>query len=133
MRCVHGARGGQGGTLLHHAGGAGRWGDTHDCRGLERDGELHPIQQAFREGHGLQCGFCTPGFLLTIYELLQHSPDPDDEEIMDALGGQICRCTGYQSILASVRLAVTKMRGGQTGASKAPAPGHGVGSKHDHE
>jgi len=101
--------------------------------GLERDGELHPIQQAFREGHGLQCGFCTPGFLLTIYELLQHSPDPDDEEIMDALGGQICRCTGYQSILASVRLAVTKMRGGQTGASKAPAPGHGVGSKHDHE
>jgi carbon-monoxide dehydrogenase small subunit len=78
--------------------------------GLERDGELHPIQQAFRDGHGLQCGFCTPGFLLTIYELLQHSPDPDDEEILDALGGQICRCTGYQSILASVRLAVTKLR-----------------------
>jgi carbon-monoxide dehydrogenase small subunit len=78
--------------------------------GMERDGEMHPIQQAFREGHGLQCGFCTPGFLLTIYELLQHSPDPDDEEIMDALGGQICRCTGYQAILASVRLAVAKLR-----------------------
>jgi len=81
--------------------------------GLERDGELHPIQQAFLEGHGLQCGFCTPGFLLTIYELLQHSPDPDDEEIMDALGGQICRCTGYQAILASVRLAVAKVRKNQ--------------------
>jgi carbon-monoxide dehydrogenase small subunit len=83
---------------------------------MERDGEMHPIQQAFREGHGLQCGFCTPGFLLTIYELLQHSPDPDDDEIMDALGGQICRCTGYQAILASVRLAVAKLRAGRESA-----------------
>jgi carbon-monoxide dehydrogenase small subunit len=84
--------------------------------GMERDGEMHPIQQAFREGHGLQCGFCTPGFLLTIYELLQHSPDPDDDEIMDALGGQICRCTGYQAILASVRLAAAKLRAGRESA-----------------
>jgi len=99
--------------------------------GLERDGELHPIQQAFLEGHGLQCGFCTPGFLMTIYELLQHSPDPDDEEIMDALGGQICRCTGYQAILASVRLAVTKLRDARTMATRAPAPGQAVGSKRD--
>jgi carbon-monoxide dehydrogenase small subunit len=76
--------------------------------GLEQDGRLHPIQQAFQEGHGLQCGFCTPGFLLTVYELLRDRPEPSDEEILDALGGQICRCTGYQSILASVRLAVTK-------------------------
>jgi carbon-monoxide dehydrogenase small subunit len=78
--------------------------------GLGRDGELHPIQQAFVEAHGLQCGFCTPGFLLTVYELLESSSDPTDDEIMDALGGQICRCTGYQSILASVRLAVAKLR-----------------------
>ena len=99
--------------------------------GLERDGELHPIQQAFLEGHGLQCGFCTPGFLMTIYELLQHNPDPDDEEIMDALGGQICRCTGYQAILASVRLAVTKLRTARMTATEAPAPGHGVASKRE--
>ena len=99
--------------------------------GLERNGELHPIQEAFLEGHGLQCGFCTPGFLMTIYELLQHSPDPDDEEIMDALGGQICRCTGYQAILASVRLAVTKLRDARTMATRAPAPGQAVGSKRD--
>jgi carbon-monoxide dehydrogenase small subunit len=88
--------------------------------GLERDGELHPIQQAFREGHGLQCGFCTPGFLLTVYELLQHRADPDDGEIMDALGGQICRCTGYQSILASVRLAVTTLNARAASAGEGP-------------
>ncbi len=78
--------------------------------GLGREDGLHPIQEAFIEEHGLQCGFCTPGFLLTVYELLGNSPDPSDEEIMDALGGQICRCTGYQSILASVRRAVAKLR-----------------------
>ena len=113
--------------LAVHADGA----TLMTVEGLERDGELHPIQQAFLEGHGLQCGFCTPGFLMTIYELLQHSPDPDDEEIMDALGGQICRCTGYQAILASVRLAVTKLRDARTMATRAPAPGQAVGSKRD--
>ena len=76
-------------------------------------GQLHPIQEAFREAHGLQCGFCTPGFLMSIYELLQNERDPDDEAIKDALGGNICRCTGYQSILESVRLAVAKVRGPQ--------------------
>ena len=78
--------------------------------GLSGDGALHPIQQAFLEGHGLQCGFCTPGFLISIYELLRRSPDPSDEEIMDTLGGHICRCTGYQSIVESVRLAAAKLR-----------------------
>jgi carbon-monoxide dehydrogenase small subunit len=78
--------------------------------GLARNGELHPIQQAFQEEHGLQCGFCTPGFLLSVYDLLQRSPDPSDEQIRDALGGQICRCTGYQAILSSVRVAGEKMR-----------------------
>lgn len=78
--------------------------------GLEREGNLHPIQQAFIEERGLQCGFCTPGFLMTVYELLQENPDPTEEEIKDALGGQICRCTGYESILKSVRLAATKVR-----------------------
>ena len=78
--------------------------------GLDDDGRLHPIQEAFREEHGLQCGFCTPGFLLTVYELLGESPDPSDDEILDALGGQICRCTGYQPILAAVRLAAAKLQ-----------------------
>ena len=63
------------------------------------------------EKHGLQCGFCTPGFLMSVYELLQHTPSPSDDEIRDALGGEICRCTGYQAILESVRLAATKLRG----------------------
>jgi carbon-monoxide dehydrogenase small subunit len=78
--------------------------------GLNREGTLHPIQQAFLEEHGLQCGFCTPGFLLSVCELLSDNPDPSEEEIKDVLGGQICRCTGYQAIVRSVRLAAQKMR-----------------------
>ena len=78
--------------------------------GLASDGDLHPIQQAFLEAHGLQCGFCTPGFLMSVYELLEHNPTPSDDEIRDALGGELCRCTGYQSILASVHLAIEKLR-----------------------
>ncbi len=79
--------------------------------GLSPEGHLHPIQEAFMEKHGLQCGFCTPGFLMSVYELLQHTPSPSDDEIRDALGGEICRCTGYQAILESVRLAAIKLRG----------------------
>ncbi len=78
--------------------------------GLSANGQLHPIQEAFREERGLQCGFCTPGFIMSTYELLHDSPNPTDEEIRDALGGNLCRCTGYQSILASVRLAATKLQ-----------------------
>jgi len=79
------------------------------------DGTLHPIQEAFREEHGLQCGFCTPGFLMAVHELLARNPDPDDDEIRDYLGGQICRCTGYQSILAAVRSAAKKLRNAPAG------------------
>ncbi len=86
--------------------------------GLENEGNLHPIQQAFVEEHGLQCGFCTPGFLLTVHELLENSPDPSDAEIKDVLGGQICRCTGYQSILKSVHSAIAKLRA--AGAAAQP-------------
>ena len=78
--------------------------------GLSPDGELHPIQQAFLEEHGLQCGFCTPGFLMSVHELLQENPSPSDAEIKDLLGGQICRCTGYQSILRAVHTAATKLQ-----------------------
>jgi carbon-monoxide dehydrogenase small subunit len=75
-----------------------------------RDGTLHPLQQAFMEEHGLQCGFCTPGFLMSAYELLRQHPQPTDDEIKEALGGNLCRCTGYQAIIKSVRLAATKLR-----------------------
>ena len=85
--------------------------------GLEEDGNLHPIQQAFVEEHGLQCGFCTPGFLMTVCELLENNPDPSEEEVRDALGGQICRCTGYRSILRSVNLAAARLRGAHTAGS----------------
>jgi aerobic-type carbon monoxide dehydrogenase small subunit (CoxS/CutS family) len=75
------------------------------------DGELHPIQEAFAEEHGLQCGFCTPGFLMSVYALLHENANPSEDEIKDVLGGQLCRCTGYQSILRSVRLAARKLQG----------------------
>jgi carbon-monoxide dehydrogenase small subunit len=69
------------------------------------DGQLHPLQQALRDHHGLQCGFCTPGFLLAIYAFLQDNPDPhmSDDELREAISGNLCRCTGYQGIVAAVR------------------------------
>ena len=73
--------------------------------GLARDGELHSIQRAFVEHHGLQCGFCTPGMILTAHDLLSRETDPDDTTIRRALRGNFCRCTGYQSIVDSVRAA----------------------------
>jgi len=69
------------------------------------DGNLHPIQQAFHECHGLQCGFCTPGFLLAAYELLRERTRPGDREIREALSGNLCRCTGYEGIVEAVKLA----------------------------
>ncbi len=74
--------------------------------GLARDGELHPIQRAFVEHHGLQCGFCTPGVILTAADLLSRGGSPGDEEIRHALRGNLCRCTGYQGIVESIRAAV---------------------------
>jgi carbon-monoxide dehydrogenase small subunit len=79
--------------------------------GLAPDGNrLHPVQEAFREMHGLQCGFCTPGFLLSVVELLRDVPDPDDATIRQSLGGNLCRCTGYQNIVRAVRRAAELMR-----------------------
>jgi carbon-monoxide dehydrogenase small subunit len=78
--------------------------------GLAAGGQLHPIQQAFHEEHGLQCGFCTPGMMLTSVALLEDNPSPTDEEIRWALSGQICRCTGYQNIVKAVQSAATTMR-----------------------
>ena len=81
------------------------------------DGDvLHPLQNAFWEKHGLQCGFCTPGMIMTAADLLARDSDPSDEEIRHALAGNICRCTGYQNIVAAVKAAAAAMRDG------APAP-----------
>jgi carbon-monoxide dehydrogenase small subunit len=73
--------------------------------GLERDGRLDPVQVGFARCHGLQCGFCTPGMMLTARWLLDHNPDPSEEDIRAAISGQICRCTGYENIVRSVRWA----------------------------
>jgi carbon-monoxide dehydrogenase small subunit len=71
---------------------------------------LHPIQQAFWEAHGLQCGYCTPGILMTLVPFLKQNPDPTEEEIRHALSGNLCRCTGYQHIVDAVKLAAEKMK-----------------------
>lgn len=73
--------------------------------GLAQGDELHPVQQAFHEQHGLQCGFCTSGLLLATIDLLEHTPDPSEEEIRDHLAGNVCRCTGYVGVVAAVRAA----------------------------
>ena len=79
--------------------------------GLATDKEhLHPLQQSFWEAHGLQCGFCTPGILMTLIPFLKQNPDPTEEEIRHALSGNLCRCTGYQHIVDAVKLAAEKMK-----------------------
>lgn len=75
--------------------------------GLEQGGTLHPIQQAFWDCHGLQCGFCTPGMMMTTYMLLKHKPNPSEAEIREELAGNLCRCTGYQNIVKAVQQAAT--------------------------
>ncbi|MFQ5595425.1 MAG: (2Fe-2S)-binding protein [Anaerolineae bacterium] len=72
--------------------------------------ELHPIQQAFWEAHGLQCGFCTPGFLMTLVPFLEENADPTEQEIREAISGNLCRCTGYQNIVDAVKLAAKSKR-----------------------
>jgi carbon-monoxide dehydrogenase small subunit len=82
--------------------------DGHDVRtveGLAVDGRLDPVQQGFMEEHGLQCGFCTPGMMMTARWLLDRNPDPSEEEIREAISGQACRCTGYENIVRAVRWA----------------------------
>jgi len=78
--------------------------------GLGTIEHLHPLQEAFKEEHGLQCGFCTPGLLTTLAAFLEENPDPDEEEIREAISGNLCRCTGYQNIKESVKLAAKMMR-----------------------
>jgi carbon-monoxide dehydrogenase small subunit len=87
--------------------------DGHDVRtveGMARASELHPIQEGFREEHGLQCGYCTPGMMMSAMALLQRNPDPTEEEVRWALSGNLCRCTGYQNIVKAVLWAAAKMK-----------------------
>ncbi len=77
--------------------------------GLANNGKLHPIQEAFKKNHGLQCGFCTPGMVMSTVDLLKNKKNPSDQEIRDWLKGNICRCTGYQNIVAAVKEAASKM------------------------
>ena len=77
--------------------------------GLAKDGKLHPMQEAFKKTHGLQCGFCTPGMVMSAIDLLKIKKNPSDQEIREWLEGNICRCTGYQNIVAAVKEAATKM------------------------
>ena len=78
--------------------------------GLMRDGALHPLQEAFREHHGLQCGFCTPGMLLTALDLLRAHPDPTEEQVREGLSAVLCRCTGYHGIINAVQAAAPRLR-----------------------
>ena len=77
--------------------------------GLEKDGKLHPVQESFKKHHGLQCGYCTPGMVMSAVDLLKTKKNPSDKEIREWLEGNICRCTGYQNIVAAVKEAATKM------------------------
>ena len=78
--------------------------------GLRDDGRLHPVQEAFVEAGAVQCGFCTPGFVVAVADLLQRDPDPSPATVREALSGNLCRCTGYQKILDAVNLAAARMR-----------------------
>ena len=81
--------------------------------GLAPDGQLNPVQEAFQAEHGLQCGFCTPGFVVSATALLARTPDPSDQQIREGLSGNLCRCTGYQGILRAVRRAADSIGGGR--------------------
>jgi carbon-monoxide dehydrogenase small subunit len=78
--------------------------------GLAKDGQLHPMQAAFREHHGLQCGFCTPGMIMSAIDLVQRKPDPSEQEIREWLEGNLCRCTGYHNIVKAISAAAADMR-----------------------
>ena len=78
--------------------------------GLAQDGQLHPVQEGFWEQHGLQCGFCTPGMIMAVHQLLQRKPEPSEDEIRHGIEGNLCRCTGYQHIVDAVQYAAKKLR-----------------------
>ena len=92
-------------TLVADCNGA----EITTIEGLAKNGKMHPMQEAFKKNHGLQCGFCTPGMVMSAVDLLQKNKNPNEKEIRNWLEGNICRCTGYQNIVAAVKDAATKM------------------------
>ena len=97
-------------------------GEVLTVEGLAKGGEYHPVQQGFWEMHGLQCGYCTPGMIMTAYALLERNPNPSEEEIRHALEGNLCRCTGYQNIVRAVQYAAGQINGGRNGSVDAGLP-----------
>jgi carbon-monoxide dehydrogenase small subunit len=83
----------------------------------EQEGELHPIQQAFWDHHGLQCGFCTPGMVIATEDFLERNPNPTREQVREGMAGNLCRCTGYQNIVDSIMTAAERRRGEHDGAA----------------
>jgi carbon-monoxide dehydrogenase small subunit len=81
--------------------------------GVSGNGQLHPMQEAFREHHGLQCGYCTADLIMSALDLVKHNPDPDEKEIREWLEGNLCRCTGYQNIVRSIKAGAAAMRSGK--------------------
>jgi aerobic carbon-monoxide dehydrogenase small subunit len=103
------------------------------AEGLAPNGELHPVQRAFRAEHGLQCGFCTPGMVMATVSLLAENPSPTEEQVREGLEGNLCRCTGYHNIVRAVLTAAADLGGGQagpgaTGPASAVEPNAGVGA-----
>ena len=88
--------------------------EVRTIEGVADNGKLHPMQAAFREHHGLQCGFCTPGMIMSALDLVKNNPDPDDREIREWLEGNLCRCTGYQNIVRAVKAGAEAMRSGKS-------------------
>jgi carbon-monoxide dehydrogenase small subunit len=89
-------------------------GEILTVEGLMKDGQLHPLQEGFKQEHGLQCGFCTPGMLMSSYALLHNNPTPSEDEIRWGISGNLCRCTGYQNIVCAVQYASAKMAEAKT-------------------
>lgn len=86
--------------------------DVTTIEGVSGDGGLHPVQRAFRQHHGLQCGFCTPGMIMSAIDMIRDNPDLDEQAVREGLEGNICRCTGYQNIVAAILAAAGEMRAG---------------------
>jgi carbon-monoxide dehydrogenase small subunit len=86
--------------------------DIVTIEGIAQNGELHPMQEAFREHHGLQCGFCTPGMIMSALDLVKQNPEPSEKEIREWLEGNLCRCTGYQNIVRAVAAGARAMKAG---------------------
>jgi carbon-monoxide dehydrogenase small subunit len=106
--------------------------DGHEVRtveDLERDNVLDPVQQGFIECHGLQCGFCTPGMMMTARWLLDHNPDPGEATIREAISGQICRCTGYENIVRAIQWAAGHPAGAAAGSSADATAGEEVSAR----